>query len=73
MADFLVVIVLLLFINCFAVAVIANKCDRNGAAWFLVSLFFTPIMAVLMLIAVGRPTAEEREKSLNKLRGKLPK
>ena len=39
--------------GCAAVSVLAMKCGRNGGAWFFAALFFTPIMALLMLIALG--------------------
>ena len=45
--------VILSIAACVAVAVTAQKCGRNSGSWFVVSLFFTPVLALLMLIAVG--------------------
>lgn len=38
---------------CFLIGFIASIKHRSGLGWFFVSLFFTPILGVLCLIAVG--------------------
>lgn len=51
-AVFLLVVIWALF-SSFIVAYIAREKSRgSGLAWFLVSLFFTPIFAALRLVAL---------------------
>ena len=38
---------------CITVAAVAHKCGRSPGAWFAAALFFTPPLALLMLIAMG--------------------
>ena len=44
---------IVIFSTDIAVAVVAGKKDRPVIPWFLAALFFTPIVALLMLIALG--------------------
>ena len=44
-----------------AVGTIASVKGRSVGGWFLASLFFTPVIALLMLIALG-PTDLERRR-----------
>jgi len=43
------------------VAYVASSKGRNGFSWFLGSFFFSPLLAFLLLVALGLPP-EERAK-----------
>ena len=42
---------------CVAVALVAMRCGRSGGPWFCAALFFTPLVALLMLVALNTSTA----------------
>nr|BDD47779.1 hypothetical protein 3 [bacterium] len=41
------------FFAAWAVMVFAVKRDRSGPAWFFLSLFLTPVLTLLFLLALG--------------------
>ena len=48
------------FVLDIVVGTIASWKGRSGALWFLAALFFTPIVALLMLIAAGHKDTDDR-------------
>ncbi len=48
----LAVVLIWLAIACFIVGYVAEQKARNGAAWFFIALIYTPIFAMLALIAL---------------------
>jgi hypothetical protein len=46
--------ILLWLVLCFIVAVAANTRNRGAGAWFLLSLIISPLIAVLLLLALPR-------------------
>ncbi len=51
-------------ILCIIVAIVANSMGRSAGSYFFISLFFSPIIGFLVLIARGRPTEDEMLSSL---------
>jgi len=42
-------------ILCVVVAILASaSCGRSGLGWFLISLFFSPLLALLFLAVAGK-------------------
>jgi hypothetical protein len=50
------------------VGIFASKYNRNGFLWFLLSLFISPILSVVILLIVGKNDREEIEENLEKLK-----
>lgn len=50
------VILFVYFLFSLFVAAYANLIKRSGFAWFFISLIFSPLLAFVALIVLGRPT-----------------
>lgn len=61
--------ILLWVVLCFIVAVAANTRNRGAVGWFLLALAISPLIAVLLLLAL--PRGESRA-SMQLRRGKHP-